>query len=341
MNCRSSTTNNSEAQLISRHRSELMGLAMLWVILFHCFHLEIAQPQLKFFKEIGFCGVDIFILLSGMGQYVSLAKAKSLREYYSRRLLRILPAYWLVVGAYGVVLRLLERTSLTMIAWNLSTLQFWLDVEGGFNWYIPALLAFYLLAPFYVRLLRRCRHDYLLTVSIFPLSYLLMKAAGRWHFTHLSDFLYRLPAFALGCLLGRLLQEERPKLPRALLWSGLGLFGLFLAYARTTALFYISYCYAVTMMAVPLCVLLSLLMTKLPQMTKLPLRLLGTYSLEIYLVNVIFTVETNALLPRLSFGRGYGCYYAVCFLLTIPLAVGLHELLTRGETMVRQKFFTA
>ena len=122
MNCRSSTTNNSEAQLISRHRSELMGLAMLWVVLFHCFHLEITQPQLKFFKEIGFCGVDIFILLSGMGQYVSLTKAKSLREYYSRRLLRILPAYWLVVGAYGVVLRLLERTSLTMIAWNLSTL---------------------------------------------------------------------------------------------------------------------------------------------------------------------------------------------------------------------------
>ncbi len=67
-------TGKTEAHLISRYRSELMGFAMLWVMLFHCFHISIDQPVLKAFKEIGFCGVDIFIVMSGMGQYISLAK---------------------------------------------------------------------------------------------------------------------------------------------------------------------------------------------------------------------------------------------------------------------------
>ena len=74
-------TGRTEAHLISRYRSELMGIAMLWVMLFHCFLVSIDQPLLKAVKDIGFCGVDIFIVMSGMGQYVSLAKNGRLKDY--------------------------------------------------------------------------------------------------------------------------------------------------------------------------------------------------------------------------------------------------------------------
>ena len=320
-------TGKTEAHLIRRYRSELMGIAMLWVMLFHCFWVSIDQPLLKAFKEIGFCGVDIFIVMSGMGQYVSLAKSGRLKDYYFRRLLRILPAYWLVVGVYGLVLRLLQRTSLTMVALNLSTLQYWLGTEGGFNWYVPALLVFYLLAPFYVRLLRRCRSGMLLTLCSFPVSYVLSDWVLRNGLGHLSDFLYRLPAFAIGCLLGRLLTEERTDEDRALLWGCLGAFGLLLAYIRVKGLYYISYCYIVTAVMVPLCVLFSLVLRRLPALVSRFLRLMGVYSLEIYLINVIITVEVQALSPWLGFGMGYGAYYLMGFLITVPLALILHHVL--------------
>lgn len=57
--------------LLSRYRSELMGLAMLWVMLFHAYRLRFGVPPLDGFKAAGFAGVDIFLLLSGMGPHIS------------------------------------------------------------------------------------------------------------------------------------------------------------------------------------------------------------------------------------------------------------------------------
>lgn len=60
--------------LLSRYRGELMGLAMLWVMLFHAYKLRFGVLLLDGFKALGFAGVDIFLLLSGMGLYVSLSQ---------------------------------------------------------------------------------------------------------------------------------------------------------------------------------------------------------------------------------------------------------------------------
>ena len=60
--------------LLSQYRGELMGLAMLWVMLFHAYELRFGVFLLDSFKALGFAGVDIFLLLSGMGLYVSLSR---------------------------------------------------------------------------------------------------------------------------------------------------------------------------------------------------------------------------------------------------------------------------
>ena len=102
---------NTVYQNLSRYRSELMGLAMLWVMLFHAYEFHFYVPLLDALKGIGFAGVDVFILLSAMGLYVSLSKA-SKRERERERVLpdsscAVLPAFcrptgwWLACTACG------------------------------------------------------------------------------------------------------------------------------------------------------------------------------------------------------------------------------------------------
>ena len=206
------TENQTAYGLLSRYRSALMGVATLWVMLFHAYPFEFGVLPLDAFKAVGFCGVDLFILLSGMGLSVSLqrrAGQERLGAYYRRRLSRILPAYWLVVGVYSLWLRLQGRISLTVAAWSMSTLHYWFDIPNSFNWYVPAQLAFYLIAPFYVGRLVRCRHREVPTLLAFPVSFALCRLSGILGVSYLTDFLYRIPAFAIGCLLGCYLLEGR------------------------------------------------------------------------------------------------------------------------------------
>ena len=127
-------------QNLSRFRGELMGLAMLWVMLFHAYPFRFQVRILDEIKSAGFAGVDVFILLSAMGLYVSIrTTGRPLRDFYGRRAARILPAFWLVVGAYSLWLRLQGRISLTVaaIAWqfilspSLGLVPYWLDQLFG------------------------------------------------------------------------------------------------------------------------------------------------------------------------------------------------------------------
>ena len=58
-----------ELQNISRYRGELMGAAMLFIMLFH---VELARSDLFFgLRRMGNIGVDMFLFLSGVGLWFS------------------------------------------------------------------------------------------------------------------------------------------------------------------------------------------------------------------------------------------------------------------------------
>lgn len=51
-----------------------MGIAMLWVMLFHAYQLNLGDPVWNAVKSVGFGGVDIFLMLSGLGLHNTLEK---------------------------------------------------------------------------------------------------------------------------------------------------------------------------------------------------------------------------------------------------------------------------
>lgn len=79
--------------VVSRYRTELMGEAMLLVLVYHVF-CWVYNPVGSF--NIGYVGVDVFLFLSGLGLAESYAR-HSLSAFYCNRFVRLYPVYALAV----------------------------------------------------------------------------------------------------------------------------------------------------------------------------------------------------------------------------------------------------
>lgn len=311
--------------VLSRCRSELMGLAMVWVLLFHAFYMTPQTKWLRDLKDLGYLGVDVFILLSAMGLAVSLSRRKQrYGDYLKRRLVRVLPLYWLVVGLYGLALRLAGQVSLRTVVWSLSTLFYWFQKPSIFNWYIPGLLAFYLLAPPAVALLKRCRYKLPVVAALSLLCYPFFHFLQMRGVTHLNDVILRIPVFLLGLLLGLFIAQGRQLAWWSLcLWAALPfmvplLKGMIHYYYLPANL---SFALGCVILCLGLGWLLSLLPEKGPRRL---LRLLGECSLEIYLLNVVLVLEYPRLSAFIPLGTDHHIYYAITTAADLLLGVALH-----------------
>lgn len=95
-----------EYKKVIEHRSELMGIALITIILFHWGSVHKYYDAYNFVSGIfssyiGSIGVDVFLFLSGVGIYSSLQR-NSLHVYFKNRVTRILPAYLSIGGDFGL-----------------------------------------------------------------------------------------------------------------------------------------------------------------------------------------------------------------------------------------------
>ena len=73
---------------------ELKGAAILLIVIYHAGGVLVWQ---NFFH--GDVGVDLFVILSGMGLALG-TRVESAWSFLKRRLVRVMPAYWIVLTAY-------------------------------------------------------------------------------------------------------------------------------------------------------------------------------------------------------------------------------------------------
>lgn len=137
-------TNLDILKLLSEYRTSLMGIAMVWVILHHCncnthYHLNFIYsfPLLN----LGYSGVDIFILLSGFGIYYSLNKNSDIGCFLQKRIIRFLPA----VPIFIIYIFYKKMTSFHEIVGMFTLENFW--IRDSFLGYLSYAFFFYLLSP--------------------------------------------------------------------------------------------------------------------------------------------------------------------------------------------------
>ena len=292
--------------LLSKHRSVIMGIAMMMIVLYH-------QPFSTFpgsalIHRYGMLGVDIFLFLSGFGIYFSLAKSKdkSIGSFYRRRLVRILPT------------AILAGLLVTIPCGAPSSHPWSLSVTGLNLWYIRSILLLYLIAPFLFCYYKKFHASY---CCFFILAAAVVVATILFHqllIPHFSIYhpivqtvtwtLCRSHAFAIGMFLA--MRAERGMPESGKLWITLAallslptlvefphiLFSPF-KFHHYVAIF------AFTSL-LPLLIVTTVFACRIaehtPRLVLIPMKWLGTYSLEIYLVHeaIFYVWGTSHLQAR-------------------------------------------
>ena len=319
-----------EWQVLSQWRTALMGLAMIFVVLFH---MRGRQDGSLAYAMVccGNIGVDMFLFLSGIGLWFSFSKNSSIRHFFVRRYVRIYPAWLVVASAFYItdyVSGGRESANLWQLLLNISINWCFWQRDAWQFWFIPAVMMLYTVAPFYMKLIRQSRQWQWLPVVAMLFCVMVQYVAPLHQAVgHIEIFWSRVPIFLIGINAGQWVMQKRQE-EGSLLWllllivllaasvcinfeSGLrGRFPLFLE----------------RMIYIPLSVCLLLLagrcMSLLPRLAARVLAFVGGVSLEIYLIHIHY-VDVYVRTWNLGFWLRSLC---VLFLST-ALAWLLHQLM--------------
>lgn len=310
---------------ISRYRGELMGAAMLFIMLFH---VSLPRNDLFFgLRRMGNIGVDMFLFLSGIGLWFSWMKKPSARHFFTKRYLRIYPAWLIMACLYyiphfhgGDFMAWLDLIGDITINWD-----FWLHDELTF-WYIPAIMMLYCFAPAYMELIRR--HPIYRWLPVVMIMWCILveyvtpihQAVG-----HIEIFWSRVPIFFIGINMGEMVRTKQ-RIDGAGIWMVIILFvmtlfaSIFLEQQRH-GLFPL---YVERMLYIPLTLTSILLLNRVfrrtPKWFNKTFKFVGALSLECYLIHIHFVL---AYIPK---SWSYWPTFMVCLLITLPLAFVLSKL---------------
>ena len=334
-------------ELLSKYRTQIMGAAMIWIMFFHSPYSG-SSAVVQFLHTIGFYGVDMFLLVSGLGLYFSMRKSKGVLDFYKKRAVRILPAYLIVTVCWYVFF----KTDLGVGDVVLSILgvnYFRGSIYGRppyFDWFLPTLFVLYLLTPLYDKLFQKVQAKWKLTAlasMISPLLCFIGVLTGR---QPLEGTFVRIPVFLVGYCIGYFLYEKKEETKGSwmvhisLLFSGV-LLAYCIQYKLTDyrSIFWGINAYPALLVAPALSVLLGLIFKYLKKYLRIvgdilliPFYICGRYSLEIYLFHqrLMEYMNSDAMMTvrtKIIGGVGTGGYYFLLIIASIALAAALHELI--------------
>lgn len=312
---------------ISRFRAEQMGAAMLFVILFHV-ALDRGDPFYGL-RRCGNVGVDIFLFLSGVGLWFSWVKTPDVLRFYRRRLLRIVPTWIVVATAFYLPdylgARRFSHSIVDLIGDITINWDFWLHDELTF-WYVPAIMALYLVAPWYMRLIQsRPVYRWL------PLLMVIWCVMVQWvlpiHHAvgHIEIFWSRVPIFFIGINFGEMVRTRR-QLSSDAVW--LLLITFLMTFGTCLYLEQVRHghfpLFVERMLYIPFTVCTVLVMNRIFRRTlqwvNRLFRFVGALSLEAYLIHIHFV---------LVYVQPYHLGYWLTFLLTVAITLPIAWLLQR------------
>lgn len=220
--------------LISKYRTELMGFATLWIYFFHehvpvFMALPIWGRIEAFVKATGCDGVEIFLLLSGIGLNYSIEKRK-LPVFYFRRVKRVIMPFLVV----GVARYFTDKWSILQLIGNISGINFYAKNIYSLLWFVPAVMTLYAIFPLYYHFFNKTDNKGMFTANCILLWYILSVVLQGKIRADFYGFTNRIPIFLFGIYWGDKIKNRKDeaifKKADVVFFALLGFVGIYLSY---------------------------------------------------------------------------------------------------------------
>ena len=316
-----------EFSSINKYRRFLFGIATIWIAWFHSYMLDFSKIEALSFlnfgalfevlRRLGNIGVDIFLLLSGIGLYFSFSKNTNIILFYKKRLIRVLPCSVILV-LIVTYLSHVETWRLFFIRVTFLNFLFFKDDDQTF-WYIPAILLLYLLFPVFYYVIQKFKIPgaiILIAISC-VISAIAFFVNFEMFFFQWEMLLTRIPVFIVGILMAPVIKNEKKiSNEKALILCLIGLvylIGIHIIdlFITTEFIFLWHYLYF------PLAVFLVFFFSYIRSHVRLsfivkPIEFVGDFSLEMYLIHQSLYYF---LLGKISFFDDHQLLYAIMIIL--------------------------
>lgn len=333
---------------LSKYRNVLMGLQIILIIIFHytadSYYVKDSAIIHLFWKYIRSSGVDIFLLLSGLGLYFSWKRNPNARIFYIKRYTRILIPYFIVAIPAWLYLDIfvLERGWIAFIK-DLFFISFFFDQTRWF-WYIMMIGLCYWVFPYIFKIVESAADRITAQMRILLLcgaSTLILMMLQLYHnnlYSNVSIAVTRIPAFLIGVFVGRAVYEKRI-VPRKNIWI-MAVLAVLIAYPLQMvtkkiigvySLAFLNYSLSLIfiMLLAYLCRCNNKCMAGLYSLTVAILGWFGKYTLELYLLHVMVRKILNQL--------GYPTYRLAYEAILVIISIVLSIILSRGTGWIQKK----
>ncbi len=331
---------------LTTYRPQLMAIAMI-AILFTHLNFNYGSTIANRLELLSVGGVDAFFFLSGYGLYFSSLKKRSIWQFYKRRAIRILPAFYIIL-----VLQLTVQHRLTLGEYLLeaSTLTFWFPGFGlhFFGWFVSAIIMLYAIFPLFNRYFKR---NPLKTTIIAVTASLIPTALYAWYFNCVKPGSYnglilafaRFPIFFLGVYYAfwerkREGSDNHSALSTMVATAAatlvafnivIGQFGYM--YLRNTGMLYLPFIFIIPGVSQVLCKLFR----HMPKSCNKLLAILGTCTLESYLlIGPVYSFKWQ-IARMTSLPLEYSNY--IMMLLCIIMALLIHHIIEKARSFIPHK----
>ena len=305
---------DSVVNSISKFRTELMGVATLMILLGHSVFYGQGIVDYGLFQNIftlGYCGVDIFLFLSGFGLIFSMKK-NTKQEFYFHRFQRLWPSIFLIVCLNLIV-------NYKGLSYYMLNPLYWF----GCYWYIGFIIVAYWLFPYlYQCLCKWTKALFWLSIVVSLILFVPFIVKGHAESNQYTCFITRIPIFVMGASIvmgGQIWMFSKKAM------MVLGLVGLL-----TLIPFYIddnlggnktmnTYYSFVLLTPVIIRGMLSFLNLNTSKVVLKILRWLGKYSLEVYLVQVTIMAPFIHYFNSHNFSVFVNLIFTFCIILFISV----------------------
>lgn len=207
---------------LSKYKSEIYGISILWIMIFHgsaMLKLDF-DLGLKFLKPLdafigyGNMGVEIFLFCSGVFLYFSFFRNPDILVFIKKRLSRLFWPVIIITGLFWVYKYLFIQHDKSLFVSKLTMMDFWVSGDQQI-WFVACILVCYLIYPYIYsylfdnKFLKTAFLRLLVLLAVTALLTLTLRATYPDVYKNIEIALTRFPVFFIGCYFGKLVYEKK------------------------------------------------------------------------------------------------------------------------------------